>query len=80
MQQVMSYLAPIIRSTLIFIKEIMLKSIIKTRGVKQKWLAAKLGVSEVTVSNWCSGKTTPNEEHLIKLSVLLEVEPTLLKQ
>jgi transcriptional regulator with XRE-family HTH domain len=58
----------------------MLKSIIKTRGVKQKWLAAKLGVSEVTVSNWCSGKATPNDEHLIKLAAILEFEPSLLKQ
>lgn len=57
----------------------MLKELIKSRGVKQKWLAAKLGVSEVTVSNWCSGKTMPNDDHLEKLSAILDVEANVLK-
>ncbi|WP_439882175.1 helix-turn-helix transcriptional regulator [Pontibacter sp. MBLB2868] len=57
----------------------MLKELIKTRGVKQKWLASKLGVSEVTVSNWCSGKTAPNVDHLEKLSAILDVEVNVLK-
>lgn len=57
----------------------MLKELIKSRGVKQKWLAAKLGVSEVTVSNWCSGKTIPNDVHLAKLSAVFEVEFNTLK-
>lgn len=57
----------------------MLKEIIKVKGVKQKWLAAKLGVSEVTVSNWCSGKTIPTEENYEKLSEILGVEVNRLK-
>jgi transcriptional regulator with XRE-family HTH domain len=57
----------------------MLKELIKARGIKQKWLAAKLGVSEVTVSNWCSGKAVPNPGHLEKLGAILEVEVNVLK-
>lgn len=51
----------------------MLKEIIKAKGVKQKFIAEKLGVSVVTVSNWVKGKTSPSEENLEKLSVLLDV-------
>ena len=58
----------------------MLKELIKTRGIKQKWLAGKLGVSEVTVSNWCSGKTIPNEDHVVKLSAILDVDVKVLKK
>lgn len=57
----------------------MLSELIKIRGIKQKWLATKIGVSEVTVSNWCSGKTEPNKEHLKKLSTILEVDLNMLR-
>ncbi len=50
-----------------------LKELLKSKGIKQKWLANKIGVSEVTVSLWCAGKSLPKKEHLIKLSELLEV-------
>ena len=59
--------------TLIFIKLMLLKEILKSKGIKQKWFANKIGVSEVTVSNWCSGKSIPKKEHLQKISELLEV-------
>jgi len=32
-----------------------------------------LGVSEVTVSKWCAGKSVPKKSHLEKLSQLLDV-------
>lgn len=57
----------------------MLKDWITSRGIKQKWLAGKLGVSEVSVSNWCSGKTKPSEEHLEKLSAILGVDVQKIK-
>lgn len=60
------------RKTLIFLKE-MLKELLKTKGVKQNWLASKLGVSEVTVSNWVKQKSNPSQKHLEKLSELLNV-------
>lgn len=45
----------------------MLKDILKVKGVKQKWLAQKLGVSEVTVSNWVKEKSTPSPKHMEKI-------------
>jgi len=51
----------------------LLKELLISKGLKQKWLANKMGVSEVTVSSWCSGKSEPNKERIQKLSELLEV-------
>ncbi|MGI6304514.1 MAG: helix-turn-helix transcriptional regulator [Bacteroidales bacterium] len=51
----------------------LLKELLKTKGIKQVWIANKLGVSEVTVSKWCAGKSVPKKSHLEKLSQLLDV-------
>ena len=51
----------------------LLKELLKSKGLKQNWLASKIGVSEVTVSNWCAGKSVPNKAHLQKISELLDV-------
>ena len=51
----------------------MLKAILIHKGVKQKWLATKMGVSEVTVSNWVKEKSTPSQKHLEKLCELLDI-------
>jgi transcriptional regulator with XRE-family HTH domain len=51
----------------------MLKDIIKVKGVKQKWLAQKLGVSEVTVSNWVKEKSIPNPKHTEKICEILNI-------
>ena len=51
----------------------LLKEILKTKGIKQVWIANKLGVSEVTVSKWVSGRSVPKKAHLEKLSQLLDV-------
>lgn len=51
----------------------LLKELLHSKGIKQKWLANKIGVSEVTVSNWCSSKSAPKKEHLRKLSEVLDV-------
>ena len=52
---------------------ILLKELLKSKGLKQKWLAGKIGVSEVTVSNWCAGKSVPKKEHIQRISELLDV-------
>jgi transcriptional regulator with XRE-family HTH domain len=61
------------RKTLIFFKDMLLKELLKTRGVKQNWLASRLGVSEVTVSNWVKEKSVPSQKHLEKLSEILNI-------
>ena len=51
----------------------LLKELLKSKGIKQNWLATKMGVSEVTVSSWCAGKSVPRKDHLKKLSELLDI-------
>lgn len=51
----------------------MLKELFLSKGVKQKWLAQKLGVSEVTVSNWVQEKSSPTKKHLEKMGEVLNV-------
>ncbi len=51
----------------------MLKDIIKSKGLKQSYLAQRMGVSVVTMSNWVKEKSTPSKKNLEKLSELLEV-------
>jgi transcriptional regulator with XRE-family HTH domain len=57
----------------------MLKELIKSKGFKQKFVADKVGVSEVTLSNWVKGKTTPNDAHIAKLSQVLNTSIELLQ-
>lgn len=52
----------------------MLKEYIKAKGVKQKWIADKIGVSEVTLSNWVKMKTTPSDENMEKLRKVLDLD------
>jgi transcriptional regulator with XRE-family HTH domain len=51
----------------------LLKQILKTKGVKQNWLASRLGVSEVTVSNWVKEKSIPSQKHIEKLCEILNI-------
>ena len=52
----------------------MLKELLKSKGVKQKWLAMRIGVSEVTMCNWVKEKSTPSKKNLEKLSEILNVQ------
>ncbi len=51
----------------------LLKELLKSKGIKQNWLAFKLGVSEVTVSNWVKEKNLPSKKHIEKLSDILGI-------
>ena len=59
--------------TLIFFKAVLLKDLLKSKGIKQNWLANRMGVSEVTLSNWVKHKSIPTKKHLDKLGELLNV-------
>lgn len=61
------------KKTLIFIKEMLLKELLKSKGVKQNWLAQRIGVSEVTMSNWVQSKSSPSKKNLDKLCKILNV-------
>ena len=45
----------------------MLKEIIKSKGLKQSYVAKRIGVSVVTMSNWVKNKSTPSKKNLEKL-------------
>ena len=51
----------------------MLKELFRSKGIKQKWLAQKMGVSEVAVSNWVQEKSVPSQKNFEKLSTILNV-------
>jgi DNA-binding Xre family transcriptional regulator len=52
-----------------------LKEYLSTKGVKQKWLARQIGVSEVTMSCWCNGKAKPHQRHLDRILKVLDLSP-----
>lgn len=54
----------------------MLKELLRSKGVKQKWLANKMGVSEVSVSNWVKGKSEPTLKNYQKISEILNIPLT----
>ena len=54
--------------------KILIKEVLEAKGLKQKWLADKLGVSEVTISNWANNKTMPSIKMLYTITELLKVE------
>lgn len=51
----------------------LLKELLKSKGVKQNWLAQRIGVSQVTMSNWVKEKSSPSKKNLVKLSEILNV-------
>lgn len=51
----------------------LLKELLKSKGVKQNWLAQRIGVSTVTMSNWVKGKSHPSKKNLAKLCEVLNV-------
>jgi DNA-binding XRE family transcriptional regulator len=55
-------------------KVLKIKQILEIRGLKQKWLADKIGVTEVTISNWVNNRTYPSIDTLINISKVLNVE------
>lgn len=42
-------------------------------GYPSKWLSEELGISQSTVSKWCTNSSQPDIETLAKISKLLEV-------
>ncbi len=59
-------------------KNIYLKEILEERGIKQKFIADKLGVSVSSVSLWVVGKTQPTISNLKKIAEVLNVDVSLI--
>jgi transcriptional regulator with XRE-family HTH domain len=45
-----------------------LKSIIEDKGLRQEWIAKKVGVAPSVMSLWVNNKRQPNGLHLVKLA------------
>ena len=50
-----------------------LKVVLVEQGRSGKWLAEKLGKDPSTVSKWCSNKSQPSLENIVKISEILGV-------
>ena len=44
------------------------------RQITNHWLAAKLGVTDMTVSRWTNNKNQPSISQLVEISRLLKVD------
>ena len=51
-----------------------LKVILAEKGKTNKWLAEKLGKSDVTVSRWVTNEVQPSMETLLEISKLLDID------
>lgn len=51
-----------------------LKVILAEKEKTNKWLAEKLGKSEVTVSRWCTNEVQPSLDTLTEIAQLLKID------
>jgi putative transcriptional regulator len=51
-----------------------LKVILAEKEKTNKWLAEKLGKSEVTISRWCTNEVQPSLETLTEIAQLLKID------
>lgn len=52
-----------------------LKIVLVEKGKTGKWLAEQVGKNEATVSRWCSNKMQPSLDMLMKIAIILNVDP-----
>jgi len=52
-----------------------LEKVVQERGIKQNFLAAKLGVTEQSVSNWILGKHKMSAEAMMRFCEILNCQP-----
>jgi transcriptional regulator with XRE-family HTH domain len=53
-----------------------INEVLKEKGLQQKELAEKLGVSKVTVNYWCNNQSKPSIETLGEIAKILKVKLT----
>ncbi|MGV0997122.1 helix-turn-helix transcriptional regulator [Empedobacter falsenii] len=51
-----------------------LKIVLAENDKTNKWLAEKLGKSEVTVSRWCTNEVQPSVETMVLIAELLNID------
>jgi transcriptional regulator with XRE-family HTH domain len=55
-----------------------INEVLKEKGLLQKELAEKLGVSKVTVNYWCNNQSIPSLDTLGEIARILKVKLTYL--
>lgn len=53
--------------------DLIIKEIMSERGVTSAWLAEKVGISKVAVSNIITGKSSPSLDNILKIADALNV-------
>lgn len=52
-----------------------IKVVLAEKQRTNRWLAEQMGKSENTISRWCSNKSQPSLDMLVKVVELLNVDP-----
>lgn len=52
-----------------------IKDVLKERGIKQTWLADKLGKSFNMVNDYCNNRRQPTIEVLFQIAEILSISP-----
>ena len=52
-----------------------IKEVLTEKGIKQTWLADKLGKSYNMVNSYCQNRRQPSVEDLFKIAEILNVKP-----
>ena len=55
-----------------------IKKVLEDKGIKQKWLAEKLGKSYNMLNGYVQNRRQPSLEVLYKIAQILDVEPEVL--
>ncbi len=51
-----------------------LRIILAEKNVTNHWLATEMGVTDMTVSRWCTNRIQPSISQLVQMSMLLDTE------
>lgn len=51
-----------------------LRIILAEKNVTNHWLAMEMGVTDMTVSRWCTNRIQPSISQLVQMSKLLDTE------
>lgn len=51
-----------------------LKVILAEKNVTNHWLATEMGVTDMTVSRWCTNRIQPSISQLVQMSKLLDTK------
>ena len=51
-----------------------LRIILAEKKITNHWLATEMGVTDMTVSRWCTNRIQPSISQLVQMSMLLDTE------